>query len=270
MTKAQAEKLMQKRKNTNFTIIRPTLLYGPTGGQEYQMYLKALRTIPFIAPVVGCGCAQKRFVRVDDIIAGLSLLVNNPVTYGKLYNFSGGSVESMWTITRLMLKYYNIKRLMHNIRSMEPISFRGRNKLVLIAKIHESTYDSESRTSHYIDGKYNDDAEILYVSNPQAIAMLARDMQTRIGGGLRVRDTEGNTAAYSMLQQATLDTISPVPGSSGAITTSLITWDGGTLNWTTATDNLTAKSSLQYMIYYSQTYILISNSSGLNSILRGF
>lgn len=84
----------------------------------------------------------------------------------------------------------NIKRFMHNVRTMEPISFRGKNKLVLIAKIHEDTYDSETRTNNYIDGKYNDDVEILYVSNQQAIQMLIKDLQTSIGGGIRVRDRE--------------------------------------------------------------------------------
>ncbi len=88
--------------------------------------------------------------------------------------------------TRFMTN--NIKNFMHNVRAMEPISFRGRNKVVLIAKIHESTYDSEARQRNYIDGKYSDDVEILYVSNQQAIQMLIKDMQTSIGGGIRVRD----------------------------------------------------------------------------------
>lgn len=90
--------------------------------------------------------------------------------------------------TRFMTN--NVKRFMHNVRSMEPVSFKGRNKVVLVAKIHEDTYDSDTRTRSYIDGKYNDDAEILYSTSSEAIQMLARDMTERLGGGIRIRDAK--------------------------------------------------------------------------------
>ncbi|HCC23190.1 TPA: hypothetical protein DF272_03360 [Candidatus Falkowbacteria bacterium] len=111
-TKIEAEKFMVKTNQTNFTIIRPTLLYGPDGGQEFVLYFKALNKFPLIAPVVGLGQSRKRLVWVEDIITGLSQLVNKPIAYGKLYNFSGGSDYSMWETTKKVLAWLNINKPM--------------------------------------------------------------------------------------------------------------------------------------------------------------
>lgn len=111
-TKIKAEGLMKAQENTNFTIVRPTLLYGSDGGQEFVLYVKNISKFPLIVPMVGLGETRKRLVFVDDIIDGLSKLVNKPVTYGKIYNFSGGSDYSMWEITKLICQQLEIKKPM--------------------------------------------------------------------------------------------------------------------------------------------------------------
>lgn len=110
ITKAEAEKLMVKRGKTNFTIIRPTLIYGDNGGQEFTMYLEAMKKFPLIIPLVGDGGARKRMVWVHDIIDGLCRCVGSPVTYGKIYNFSGGSEESMREITKMLRDRFGIRK----------------------------------------------------------------------------------------------------------------------------------------------------------------
>jgi nucleoside-diphosphate-sugar epimerase len=87
----------------NFTIIRPTLVYGPSGGMEFEKYLEYLEKFPVI-PFIGGGKALKRPVFVDDIIDGLAAVNGNPVSFGKTYNFSGGESVSMLDFTRLCLK----------------------------------------------------------------------------------------------------------------------------------------------------------------------
>ena len=103
---------MKKRGNTNFTIIRPTLLYGSGGSQELRIYVENLRKFPLIVPTVGLLRCRKRPVWVGDIVNGLSLLVNKPVTYGKIYNFSGGTDVSMWEYTTLICKHFGINKPM--------------------------------------------------------------------------------------------------------------------------------------------------------------
>ncbi len=111
-SKIQSEALMKQRGNTNFTIIRPTLLYGSGGSQELKIYVENLRKFPLIVPTVGRLKARKRPVWVGDIVNGLSLLVNKPVTYGKTYNFSGGTELSMWEYTELICKQFGISKPM--------------------------------------------------------------------------------------------------------------------------------------------------------------
>ncbi len=111
-SKIKSEALMKKRGNTNFTIIRPTLLYGYGGSQELKIYVNNLRKFPFFIPVVDFGRCRKRPVCVDDVVSGLSLLVNKPVSYGKIYNFSGGTDVNMWEFTRLICITFGISKPM--------------------------------------------------------------------------------------------------------------------------------------------------------------
>jgi len=111
-TKFLSEQLMKEKKNTtNFTIFRPTLLYGPGGGgQELVIYIEQLRKFKWCIPMVGSGKALKRWVCVDDVIEGLSLAVNKPVSYGKIYNLGGGSAHSMREFTVMLCQQLGIQK----------------------------------------------------------------------------------------------------------------------------------------------------------------
>ena len=110
-SKIEAEGLMKGRGNTNFTIIRPALIYGNDGGQEFGIYVRYLKKFPLIIPFVGFGTARKKPVWVEDIVDGLCKLVNKPITYGKIYNFSGGSDVSMWGFTHAIRKQLKIRKI---------------------------------------------------------------------------------------------------------------------------------------------------------------
>jgi nucleoside-diphosphate-sugar epimerase len=111
-TKIQAEQLMKrKRGNTNFTMIRPTLIYGPGGGgQELVIYIDQLKKFKWFIPLVGSGKARKRWVWIDDVIEGLTLLVDKPITYGRTYNFGGGSAHSMRKYTEMLCQQLGINK----------------------------------------------------------------------------------------------------------------------------------------------------------------
>ncbi len=64
-----------------------------------------------------------------------------------------------------------------------------------------------------------------------------------------VKDATGNKSAYSVSSQMTqADMTPPVPGSSGAISTSYITKSSMVLSWTKAVDNYTAQSAIRYEV----------------------
>jgi NADH dehydrogenase len=109
-TKAQAERLMQQpRGDTRFTIVRPTLVFGPGGGgQELVMYVERLKRTRWVVPMVGSGRAMKRWVFVDDLVEGLALLVDRPVAYGKVYNFGGADAHTMAEYTAMICRRLGI------------------------------------------------------------------------------------------------------------------------------------------------------------------
>jgi len=104
-SKLMAEGLVRGEAAFKHTIVRPTLAYDEHGGQEFLMFLDSLRALP-IVPFIGSGKALKRPVWTGDIVDGLLRLPNNPVTYGKTYNFSGGEAISMLELARLMLRHH--------------------------------------------------------------------------------------------------------------------------------------------------------------------
>ncbi len=110
--KFEAEKLMKEKSGKmNFTIIRPSLLYGAGGSKEFMMYVDSLRKFSFFAPLIGNGKTRKNMVWHGDVVQGLTKLVGKPIAYGKTYNFSGGSDLSMREITEEIMKYFGIKKI---------------------------------------------------------------------------------------------------------------------------------------------------------------
>jgi nucleoside-diphosphate-sugar epimerase len=105
LSKRKAEEIVTC-SGLNYTIIRPTLVYGERGGLEFDLYLDYLKKYP-IVPFIGRGAALKRPVYVGDIIAGLIALHGKKKTYGKTYNFSGAEAMSIRQFSRLCLKLLN-------------------------------------------------------------------------------------------------------------------------------------------------------------------
>lgn len=104
LSKREGERMIKGQKAMNFTIVRPTLAYGPDGGIEFMKFMDMLLRMP-IVPMVGMGRAVKNPVHVSDMERGLFALYKNPNTYGKTYAFSGSEEISMWAFARLILKH---------------------------------------------------------------------------------------------------------------------------------------------------------------------
>ena len=111
-TKHLAEQLMRApRGRTNFTIVRPTLVFGPGGGgQELVLYVERVRRARGIVPIVGRGNAMKRWVHVDDLVEGLALVVDRPIAYGKTYNFGGADAHTMRAYTEMICRRLDIAK----------------------------------------------------------------------------------------------------------------------------------------------------------------
>ena len=108
-SKREGERMVREQTGMHWTIVRPTLAYNETGGEEFRMFQDYLRKYP-VVPFIGDGKALKNPVHVDDLMRGFLAVVENPVAYGKTYNFSGGEEITIRELADLMLKHQGITK----------------------------------------------------------------------------------------------------------------------------------------------------------------
>lgn len=102
-SKLAAEERVRAERRFAHTIVRPTLVYDQTGGQEFRIFCDHLRRFP-IVPFIGDGAARKRPVHSEDVVDGLIRIVGNPIAFGKTYNLSGGETVTLDELARLVLE----------------------------------------------------------------------------------------------------------------------------------------------------------------------
>lgn len=100
--KLDAEEIVANERRFAHTIVRPTLVYDETGGQEFMLFRKYLRRFP-VVPFIGPGSARKRPVYSDDVVDGLARIVGNPSCFGKSYNLSGPEPITLRELAKLVL-----------------------------------------------------------------------------------------------------------------------------------------------------------------------
>jgi NADH dehydrogenase len=105
ISKRIAEELV-KKSGLPWTIVRPTLVCGKRGGQEFDLFLDYLKRFP-VVPFIGEGKAIKRPVHVDDITDGLITLACQKNGSGAVYNFSGATSISILDFAKLCLMLMN-------------------------------------------------------------------------------------------------------------------------------------------------------------------
>lgn len=108
-SKLAAERSVWSAPGLPYTIVRPTLVYEPGGGQELMMFLDYLRRFPVI-PFIGAGGALKRPVWSEDVVDGLLRLAGNRHAHGKTYNFSGAEPITMRDLAKLLLRQHALSR----------------------------------------------------------------------------------------------------------------------------------------------------------------
>lgn len=101
-SKLAAEESVRAERRFAHTIVRPTLVYDETGGQEFVIFRDHVRRFP-VVPFIGDGAARKRPVFSDDVVDGLCRIAGNPVAFGKTYNLSGGEIVTLAELARLIL-----------------------------------------------------------------------------------------------------------------------------------------------------------------------
>src|SRR3989344_4345993 len=105
-TKLMCENIIQS-SNLDFTIFRPTPIYGPGDTKNFVDLVSLVKKIPII-PVVQCGMDP---VYVGDVVAAINSVINNPLASLKIYNLPGGSFHSLPEIFRIISKTLGLHRI---------------------------------------------------------------------------------------------------------------------------------------------------------------
>lgn len=79
------------RGDTNYTILRPTMIYGNQRDRNIFRLLRFLKKSP-VAPVFARGRSQTQPVHIDDVVSALVSALETPGTIGKAYDIGGASV----------------------------------------------------------------------------------------------------------------------------------------------------------------------------------
>jgi nucleoside-diphosphate-sugar epimerase len=124
--KLDAETFVAGEPRFQHTIVRPTLVYDETGGQEFMLFRRYLHRFP-IVPFIGPGAARKRPVYSDDVVDGLARIVGNEVCFGKTYNLSGPEPISLRDLGKLVLELEGAPRPFLHL----PVPFCGALAAVL-------------------------------------------------------------------------------------------------------------------------------------------
>ncbi len=76
-----------KSSGLDWTIFRPTFVYGPTDN-NINLFVKMMKWLPAF-PVVGGGEYEMMPVHVDNVVDGFAQAIEKPETIGKIYNIPG-------------------------------------------------------------------------------------------------------------------------------------------------------------------------------------
>jgi NADH dehydrogenase len=107
----KCEKMVTAQDELKWTIVRPTLAYDKSGGQEFVMFTNALLRFP-VAFLIGPGQAIKNPVLVDDLIRGFVKLPGNKKAFNKIYSFCGSEEIRVRDLAKLILELHGRKSLL--------------------------------------------------------------------------------------------------------------------------------------------------------------
>lgn len=89
-----------KRSQLDWTLLRPTLIYGLPGDRNFEHLLRWLKAFP-ILPVPGRSGVFMQPVHVDDAAQAVYNAFNSVATYRRAYNISGARPKTLREIVRL-------------------------------------------------------------------------------------------------------------------------------------------------------------------------
>jgi NADH dehydrogenase len=109
-SKAEAERLVRE-SGLRYTILRPTMVYGPGGGLHFEKLVALGRSIPLIFPVLGPGTARLQPIWIDDLIDAIVRVLDHPGAHDRTYDVSGATALAFRELVDAILRAQGRRRL---------------------------------------------------------------------------------------------------------------------------------------------------------------
>jgi len=106
-SKADGEKAITSSGCKNWTILRPSVVFGP-GDKFLNLFAKLQRIFPVVA--VGRAGAQIQPVFLGDVVTAISNVLNNGATHGKHYELAGPEIYTLRELVQLAGRYSGYER----------------------------------------------------------------------------------------------------------------------------------------------------------------
>ncbi len=106
-TKGEGEQRVLAAKDLDVTVFRPSVIFGP-GDSFLNLFADLLQ----IAPVVPLADGRARFqpVHVTDVARAFALAVDDPDTFGQVYNLCGPQAYSLQELVGIVADTLGLKR----------------------------------------------------------------------------------------------------------------------------------------------------------------
>lgn len=88
------------QSDLNYTILRPTMIYGTPGDRNMIRLLRFIQHFPII-PIFGSGQSLQQPVHVEDVAWAIGEVLDKEITFRRDYNISGGQVLSYNEVIKL-------------------------------------------------------------------------------------------------------------------------------------------------------------------------
>ncbi len=107
-SKGEAENLYLAARDLNTTIFRPSIIFG-AGDNFFNRFARLLKRVPLFFPL---ACSYTRFapVYVGDLVANILATLDDPRSYGKIYEVCGPKVYSMKQLVEFTARCTGSKR----------------------------------------------------------------------------------------------------------------------------------------------------------------
>jgi NADH dehydrogenase len=113
-SKAEAERLVID-SGLDYTILRPTMVYGPDGGLHFAQLVRLLRRIPLVTPILGSGGARLQPVWIGDVVDAIERVLESPRAARRTYNVSGATVVRFDELCRNICSEAGLRRIQFRI-----------------------------------------------------------------------------------------------------------------------------------------------------------